>query len=110
MATLDTDPAMRLCVPPSIVLYGVLGLLDYALTLMAFRAGLGEANPVLAWFANHGLFEFAKLSMTLLVVAIAFHLRHKQRAKFVMAVANAAMFSLLVYHGYLWWMQLGFLG
>ncbi len=51
-----------------------LGVIDYGFTIAAFVTGAREANPALAWFAEQGLFEFAKLSLTLLVCCVGTHL------------------------------------
>ena len=60
-------------VPVPLVLYAVLGILDFGLTLIAFQLGFKEGNPILDWYAQNNLFEAAKIGSTLAVVFTGFH-------------------------------------
>ncbi len=97
-----SDPALCRRVNPAIVLYACLSLLDFGFTLAVFSVGGVEANPVLRWFALHGLFEFAKIACTLLVCCVAFHLWDRSIAQRVVHLGNVVMASVLVYHVSLW--------
>ncbi|MCH8274082.1 MAG: hypothetical protein IH851_04770 [Armatimonadetes bacterium] len=89
-------------VPWPIVVYASLALADFGMTLVAFRLGAIEANPALAWFAREGLFEFVKLSLTLLVCSVAFLLWSRSLTKAVMLAANVMMLGVLAHHVRLW--------
>lgn len=84
--------------PVPIVVYATLGVLDYGFTLAAFGHGAHEANPALRWFADHGLFEFAKLSLTLLVCCIAAYIWQSPGTRRAMLVGNLLMAGVLAYH------------
>lgn len=101
------DISAKIPVPHPIVLYALLSLLDYAFTLAAFVMGAVEANPALAWFQMNGLFDFAKLSSTLLVCCIAFRLWKHRLVRRIITLANAMMLGLIFYHCYLW-LRMGF--
>ena len=85
-------------VPDWLTLYVFLGLGDLAFTLIAFQCGAIEVNPVLLQAQQIGLFEFAKLTLTLLVLCVGFLLRKREITKVVMSGANVVMVSLIVYH------------
>lgn len=85
-------------VPDWLTLYVFLGLADFGFTLIAFQLGAIEANPFLNHYKQQGLFEFFKISLTLLILCIAFKLRHRSFVANLMAFANAFMVSLVVYH------------
>jgi uncharacterized membrane protein YidH (DUF202 family) len=80
------------------VLYTALGVLDYGFTIAAFVTGAREANPALAWFAEQGLFEFVKLSLTLLVCCVGTHLWSLPIARRAVALGNVLMGGVLTYH------------
>lgn len=88
----------RKFIPSDIVLYAALALLDFALTIFAIQMGHSESNPILAPAVDNGLFDFLKLSLTLLVVCTAFYMWRKRLTRHVMAGANALMVSVIVYH------------
>jgi hypothetical protein len=90
------------CVPFPIVLYAWLSLCDLGLTLAAFVLGATEANPMLAWFYREGLFEFTKLTSTLLVSCVAFRLWSEPRVRRLVTLANVLMALVLAYHGFHW--------
>ncbi|MCH7944589.1 MAG: hypothetical protein IIC73_01035 [Armatimonadetes bacterium] len=85
-------------IPDWLALYVFLGLGDMAFTLMAFQLGAIELNPFLEQAQRAGLFEFCKLSLTLLVLCVAFKLRKHKVTEKIMAGANVLMISLIVYH------------
>jgi hypothetical protein len=89
---------MRESVPDWLTVYGFLGISDLAFTLVALQLGAREANPFLAHYIDFGLFEFVKISLTLLVLCICYRFRHSQTIVNVMAVANTFMATLIVYH------------
>lgn len=91
-------PELAEFIPDWLTLYVFLGLGDLAFTLIAFQCGAIEANPVLYAAQQTGLFEFAKLTLTLLVLCVGFLLRKRKITEVVMAGANALMVSLIVYH------------
>ncbi len=93
---------LRRRVPLPVVVYAFLGLIDYALTLAAFHLGATEANPGLAWFHQQGLFEFAKLSLTLLVCCVAFKLWQRPFVRRILFLANGIMVGVVVYHVWIW--------
>lgn len=102
MALYRVDPALTHRVNPAIVLYAAFSLLDFGFTLAIFAVGGCEANPVLRWFALHGLFEFAKIASTLLVCCIAFKLWDRKLAQSILHLGNAIMACVLVYHVSIW--------
>ena len=85
-------------IPDWLTLYVVLGMADFGFTLVAFQLGAIEANPFLNHYKQQGLFEFFKISLTLLILCIAYKLRERPLVANVMAFANAFMVSLVVYH------------
>ena len=85
-------------VPDWLALYVYLGLGDLAFTLMAFQIGAIELNPFLEQAQQSGMFEFCKLTLTLLVLCVAFRLRKRKVTEKIMAGANVVMISLNVYH------------
>lgn len=85
-------------VPDWLTLYVFLGLADLGFTLVAFQLGAKEANPFLSVAQQDGLFEFYKISLTLLILCIAYRLRKRTVIENIMAFANAFMCSLIVYH------------
>ncbi len=93
-----TVSATRSNIPAPVVLYAALGVVDYGFTIAAFVSGAREANPALAWFAEQGLFEFAKLSLTLLVCCVGTHLWSLPIARRAVAFGNVLMSGVLAYH------------
>ncbi|HWP31760.1 MAG TPA: DUF5658 family protein [Fimbriimonadales bacterium] len=85
-------------VPSAILLYAVLSLLDYGFTLAALTEGALELNPALSWFHSQGLFEFVKLSLTLLVCCTAYKIWDKPYVQALMRIANTVMGVVFVYH------------
>ena len=85
-------------VPDWLTLYVFLGLGDMAFTLLAFQMGAIEANPFLRHLQGAGLFEFTKISLTLLVLCVSYRLRHRPLIHNVMGFANVGMVTLNVYH------------
>ncbi len=88
----------RKFIPTEIVLYAALAMIDFALTILAIQTGHQELNPVLRSAHDQGLFDFMKLSLTLLVVCIACYMWRKRITRHIMALANAVMVSVIVYH------------
>ena len=89
-------------VPGAVVLYAVLGLLDFGFTLMSFQLGFREANPILSWYAERGLFEVVKITSTIVVVMLGFFLWRVIAVRSVIYGANAVMTGVLVYHLVIW--------
>ena len=85
-------------IPDWLALYVYLGLGDFAFTLIAFQIGAIELNPFLEHAQRSGLFEFSKVSLTLLVLCLAFKLRKHRLIEKIMAWANVGMICLIVYH------------
>ena len=85
-------------VPSWLVLYAFLGLGDMAFTLAAFEFGAREANPFLGALQTTGLFEFAKLSLTLLIICIGFRYKDNRAVFICVTAANVVMVALNVYH------------
>lgn len=85
-------------VPSWLVLYAALGLLDLGFTLAAFEFGATEANPVLRDLQSVGLFEFSKLSLTLLVLCIGYRMKRNRTIYSCVMLANAVMVAVAVYH------------
>jgi len=88
----------RTRIPTAILLYAVLSLFDYGFTLAALTEGAIELNPALGWFHSHGLFEFVKLSLTLIVCCAAYRIWNRPYVQEVMRVANTLMGVVLAYH------------
>jgi hypothetical protein len=51
-------------------LYLLFGLADLFFSLMAFRFGVAEGNPFMAWLVMHGLFVPGKLLLSFLVTGL----------------------------------------
>lgn len=88
----------RVPVPVPLVLYAVLGILDFGLTLIAFQMGFKEGNPILDWYAQNNLFEAAKIGSTLAVVFIGFLLWELKIVRNVLSVANVLMIGVVAFH------------
>jgi hypothetical protein len=89
---------LREHLPDWLVVYVFLGIADLAFTLTALRLGAREANPVLDGALDVGLFEFVKISLTLLILCVAYKYRHLKLVENIMQFANAFMAALIVYH------------
>lgn len=88
----------QFAVPKQIVLYALLGVLDFGFTLIAFQLGFTEGNPVLDWYASHGLFEAAKVGSTLAVVLLGFLLWEVRFVRSVLVGANILMVGVIAFH------------
>lgn len=88
----------RVPVPAPLVIYAVLGILDFGLTLIAFQLGFKEGNPILDWYAENGLFEVAKIGSTVAVVLIGFLLWELRIVRGVLAAANVLMLAVVAFH------------
>lgn len=95
-------PSIREVVPRAVVIYTGLSLLDLGFSLLAFTIGLKEGNPILAWYAENGLFEAAKLLSTLAVVFVGFYFWTLRPIRLVVYGANVAMFGVLMIHLAFW--------
>lgn len=84
--------------PIAIVIYAALSVADYGFTLAALCHGAREGNPALAWFAEHGLFDFVKLSLTLLVCCVATRLWDHPFARRTLVLGNFLMTGVALYH------------
>lgn len=100
--TLAVRFELRERVPSPIVTYCVLGLLDFALTLLALEAGHREANPFLAWAQGQGLFEPAKLGTLLIVVFASIRLWRLPLARGLLQTGNCIMAGVFLYHMNFW--------
>ena len=95
---LQLPARLRKSIPAGLVLYGALSLADLGFTLVAFHYGATEANPMLRHVQGVGLFEFLKLTLTLLVVVVGYKLWHLPITKTVIGFANGMMVALVIYH------------
>lgn len=89
---------LREHVPDWLTFYVFLGVADLAFTLTALQLGAREANPFLASTIDVGLFEFVKISLTLLILCICYRFRKRPLVQNIMSVANGFMAVLVVYH------------
>jgi hypothetical protein len=85
-------------VPKPIVLYALLGVLDFGFTLIAFQLGFTEGNPILDCYASHGLFEAAKVGSTIAVVLLGFLLWELRFVRSVLVGANLLMVGVIGFH------------
>lgn len=85
-------------IPAWLTMYVFLGMGDLFFTMVALQVGASEANPVLSNLQGHGLFEFSKIALTLLILCIAYRLRKHRMVEGIMSFANVFMASLFVYH------------
>ncbi|MDQ2986658.1 MAG: DUF5658 family protein [Armatimonadota bacterium] len=90
--------SFRVPVPPPIVIYAILGILDFGFTLIAFQLGFKEGNPILNWYASHDLFEVAKISSTFIVVLLGFLLWELRFVRGVLVGANVLMLAVVGFH------------
>lgn len=78
--------------------YSAFGLTDMMLSLAAFMHGVPEANPFMAWLAEHNLFVPGKVLLTAVVASIiGWHYHHKP----IQALAWGALFFMVmvdIYH------------
>jgi hypothetical protein len=97
---------VRAGVPLAVKVYAALGLVDLGFTLLALEHGYQEANPILAWYEQHGLFEVAKLFATIAVIALAFFLWRMPLVRVILIVANIVMGIVALYHASFWGLHL----
>jgi len=90
--------SFQVSVPRPIVLYAILGVLDFGCTLIALQLGFTEGNPILDWYASHGLFEVAKIGSTVSVVLLGFLLWELRLVRSVLTAANILMTGVLAFH------------
>ena len=89
-------------VPHPVASYALLSLLDYGFSIVAFKLGYEEANPILAWYKERGLFGAVKIG-TILAVAILGTSAWRFRAvRLVIYLANALMVLVVGYHLFYW--------
>ena len=80
------------------LLYLVLGVADLGFSLIAFRLGVAEGNPLLAWMEARGLFLPAKLALTGLATGLIAVLYSRNRAQALCWAAIAVMVVVNAYH------------
>ena len=95
---LQLPERLRKALPAGLIFYGALSLADLGFTLIAFHHGATEANPMLRHVQGVGLFEFVKLTLTLLVVVVGYKLWHRPITRTVIGFANGVMVALVIYH------------
>ncbi|MCB8932648.1 MAG: DUF5658 family protein [Fimbriimonadaceae bacterium] len=98
MANTSSSTRISATLPFAIVLYAALSVADYGFTLAALSHGAREGNPALAWFIEYGLFDFVKLSLTLLVCCVATQLWERPIARHVLRFGNVLMVGVALYH------------
>ena len=79
-------------------LYTAFGVTDLWLSLAAFRLGVSEGNPFLAFMGQHGLFVPAKLVLTAITAALIGFLYRRARAQLICWGALLVMVMVDVYH------------
>ncbi len=80
------------------ILYLLLGAADLVLSLAAFRLGVAEGNPVLAFMAARGLFVPAKVALTLLAAGLIVVVYRSPRARLLCWAGVALMALVDGYH------------
>ena len=80
------------------LVYVAFGLADLILSLAAFAIGIGEANPVLAWLGQYGLFIPAKLFLTVLAGGLIALLYQRRGIRPLAYAAIAIMAFVDAYH------------
>jgi hypothetical protein len=90
--------SFQFAVPGPLILYAVLSVLDFGFTLIAFKLGFQEGNPILAWYAQQGLFEVAKIGTIVTVVLIGFLLWELRIVRGILKVANFLMIGVVGFH------------
>ncbi len=80
------------------LLYLILGLADLGFSLLAFRLGVPEGNPLLAWMARHGLFIPAKLLLTAVAAVLIGVVYERRRARPVCWASIVLMLLVDAYH------------
>lgn len=93
---------MKQTVKGAILIYAFLGMIDLVCTVLALAIGVKEANPILAWFHTHGLFLYAKLGATMLVVIIGQYLWHLKIVRGVLVGGNLIMLAIAAVHFDFW--------
>lgn len=98
---MDSTASLRSLQRPSgafiALLYLIFGLADLGFSLLAFRLGVQEGNPALAWMAQHGLFVPAKLFLTALATTLIAVLYERARAR---PICWASVGLMLLVDGY----------
>ena len=90
--------SFRIPVPGALVLYAILSVMDFGFTLIAFKLGFKEGNPILNWYADQGLFEVAKVGTIVAVVMIGFLLWELRVVRSILNVANFLMVGVVAFH------------
>src|SRR6185503_17446802 len=89
-------------VPDAVATYALLSLLDYGFSIMAFRLGAIETNPLLAWYQVHGLFAVVKVFSIVSVVLSGALFWSKKVIRGIVYAANLLMLAVFMYHLYYW--------
>jgi hypothetical protein len=79
-------------------LYVVFGWTDLFCSLIAFRLGLPELNPIFRWLLAHDLFVPGKLVLTVLVAALIIRLYPNRSGRIVSRGGVLLMGSVTAYH------------
>lgn len=80
------------------LLYLILGVADLGFSLLAFRLGVAEGNPLLAWMEARGLFIPAKLALTGVATGLIAVLYSRDRARALCWALIALMVVVNAYH------------
>jgi len=80
------------------LLYLIFGMADLGCSLLAFRLGVPEGNPVLAWMAARGLFVPAKVVLTLLATVLIGLVYRRPRARPICWASVVLMVLVDSYH------------
>lgn len=82
------------------VVFFMLGTTDLLLSLIAFRLGVKEANPFLAWCLQHHVFLAAKLGLTLISSWLIWLLYHYRAGRAVALAGITLMTGVVAYHSW----------
>jgi hypothetical protein len=80
--------------------YAAFGIADLMFSLRAFALGVSEANPLMAWLAQHGMFVPSKLMLTALVAVLIAWVYPRGASR---PVAWAVLGIMAVVNGYHVW-------
>lgn len=80
------------------LLYLILGIADLGFSLIAFRLGVAEGNPLLAWMEARGLFIPAKLALTGVATGLIAALYSRARARALCWALIMVMVAVNAYH------------
>jgi hypothetical protein len=80
------------------LLYLIMGMADLGFSLLAFRLGVQEGNPLLAWMARHGLFLPMKVGLTLLATVLIAVVYERPRARAICWASVGLMVLVNCYH------------